>query len=103
MTIRLLASIAAIPVFWGLEMWLVSRVASGRWTIAFALSLPISGVIAYRYLVGARHFRSGLRMARLGIVHGPARARLVAERAAIVDEIERAKRDFMTATKGSSF
>jgi hypothetical protein len=103
MTIRLLASIAAIPVFWGLETWLVSRVANGRWTIAFALSLPISGVIAYRYLVGARHFRSGLRMARLGIVHGPARARLVAERAAIVDEIERAKRDFMTATKGSSF
>ena len=103
MTIRLLAGIVAIPLFWGLETWLVARWATAGWTALFALSLPVSGLIAYRYRVGARHFRAGLRMARLGIVHGPARARLVAERQAIVDEIERAKRDYFTATKGSSF
>jgi hypothetical protein len=103
MTIRLLAGIVAFPLFWGLEAWLVSAWASTPWTITFALSLPISGVIAYRYLVGAARFRSGLRMARLGIVQGSARARLVAERAAIVDELERARRDYFAATKGSSF
>jgi len=42
-------------------------------------------------------------MTRLGLVHGAARARLVAERAAIVDEMERAKRDYLAATRGSSF
>jgi 1-acyl-sn-glycerol-3-phosphate acyltransferase len=103
MTIRLLASIVALPVFWALEIWLVSRWVSLPWTLAFAVSLPISGVIAYRYLVGATRFRASLRLARLGLVHGPARTRLVAERAAIMDELERAKRDYITATKGSSF
>ena len=103
MTIRLLASIVAFPFFWGLETWLVSRWAGARGTASFALSLPISGIIAYRYRVGAARFQAGLRMARLGIVHGPAQNRLVAERAAIVDELERARRDYFAATKGSSF
>jgi 1-acyl-sn-glycerol-3-phosphate acyltransferase len=103
MTIRMLASVVTYPLFWALETWLVSRWASARVTAAFALSLPISGVIAYRYRVGASRFRSTLRVARLGMVHGPVRSRLVAERAAIIDELERAKRDYVTATKGSSF
>ena len=103
MTIRLLASIVAVPFFWGLETWLVARWTSAPWTIAFALSLPISGVIAYRYRVGAARFRASLRLARLGMMHGPARARLVAERAAIMEELEHAKREYFTATKGSSF
>jgi glycerol-3-phosphate O-acyltransferase/dihydroxyacetone phosphate acyltransferase len=103
MTTRLLASIVAVPLFWGIETWLVSLWASARWTVAFALSLPISGLIAYRYSVGAARFRAGVRMARLGIVHGPARARLVAERAAIIGELERAKREYFAATRGSSF
>jgi len=103
MTIRLLSAIVAFPLFWGVEIWLVSRWASVPWTVAFALSLPISGLIAYRYQVGAARFRSSVRLARLGILHGPARARLVAERAAIMAELEQAKRDYVGATKGSSF
>jgi hypothetical protein len=103
MTIRLLASIVAFPVCWGLETWLVARWASGAWTAAFMLSLPVTGVIAYRYRVGAARFRANLRLARLGLVHGPARARLLSERAAIIGELERAKRDYLAATKGSSF
>jgi 1-acyl-sn-glycerol-3-phosphate acyltransferase len=103
MTIRLLAGIVAFPLFWGLETWLVARWASVPGTTGFALSLPITGVIAYRYRVGAARFQANLRMARLGIVHGPARTSLIAERAAIVDELERARRDYFAATKGSSF
>lgn len=103
MTIRLLAGIVAFPLFWGGETWIASRWLSAAWTVAFAVSLPVSGLLTYRYLVGARRFRASLRMTRLGLVHGPARARLVAERAAIVEEIERAKRDYLAATRGSSF
>ena len=103
MTIRLLAGVVAIPLFWGLETWLVSLWASARATAAFAVSLPISGMIAYRYRVGASRFRSNVRLARLSLVHGPVRNRLIAERAAVIDELERAKRDYVTATKGSSF
>jgi 1-acyl-sn-glycerol-3-phosphate acyltransferase len=103
MTVRLLASIVAIPAFWGLEIWLVSRWAGPGLTAAFALSLPVTGLIAYRYRVGAARFRASARMARLGLVHAPARTRLVVERAAIIEELERAKRDYLAATKGSSF
>ena len=45
-TIRLLASVVAFPLFWGLEVWLVARAAGGWWAIAFAVSLPVSGTIA---------------------------------------------------------
>ena len=103
MTIRLLAGIVAFPLFWGIETWIASRWLSGAWTVAFALSLPISGLLTYRYLMGARRFRANVRLMRLGLVHAPARARLVAERAAIVEEIERAKREYLAATRGSSF
>ena len=103
MTIRLLAGIVAFPLFWGVETWIASRWLSAAGALAFALSLPVSGVLTYRYLVGARRFRASVRMTRLGLAHGPARARLVAERAAIVEEIERAKRDYLAATRGSSF
>ena len=103
MTIRLLTGIVAVPLFWGLEIWLVGRWVSASWTAVFALSLPMTGVIAYRYRVGAARFQANVRLARLGMVHGPARTRLVTERAAIMNELERAKRDYLAATKGSSF
>jgi glycerol-3-phosphate O-acyltransferase/dihydroxyacetone phosphate acyltransferase len=103
-TIRLLASIVAFPLFWGLETWLVSRMVSSWWWVAaFALSLPISGTIAYRYLIGAGWLRVRLRFAALALTQSQAARRLVAEREAIVAELERAKQDYLTATKGSSF
>jgi 1-acyl-sn-glycerol-3-phosphate acyltransferase len=102
-TIRLLASIVAFPLFWGLETWLVARLAGGWWAAAFALSLPISGTIAYRYLVGAGWLRVRLRFARLAATQSQAARRLVAEREEIIAELERAKQDYLAATKGSSF
>jgi 1-acyl-sn-glycerol-3-phosphate acyltransferase len=102
-TIRLLASIVAFPLFWSLETWLVARAFGVRWAVAFALSLPLSGLIAYRYLVGAGWLRARLRFARLAATQSQAARRLVAEREEIVAELERAKGDYLTATKGSSF
>jgi glycerol-3-phosphate O-acyltransferase / dihydroxyacetone phosphate acyltransferase len=102
-TVRLLASIVAYPVFYGLEIWLVLRVAGALAAALFALSLPLSGLIAYRYLAGAGRLRGRLRFMLLAATHEAAARRLVAERAAIVAELERAKAEWVTATKGSSF
>src|SRR3989441_11061048 len=102
-TVRLLASIVAFPVFYGLETWLVLRAARGLAGALFALSLPLSGLIAYRYLAGAGRFGSRLPFAGLTATHQAASRRLVAEREAIVAELERAQNEWLTATKGSSF
>src|SRR3989440_3278667 len=102
-TVRLLASIVAFPVFWGLQTWLVLRAAGGLGAALFALSLPLSGLIAYRYLAGAGRFRSRLRFTVLTATQSAAARRLVAEREAIVAELERARAEWLTATKGSSF
>ena len=102
-TIRLLASIVAFPLFWGLETWLVARAAGLWWAAAFALSLPISGTIAYRYLIGAGWLRVRLRFAALAVTQSQAARRLLTEREAIVAELERAKQDYLAATRGSSF
>ena len=102
-TIRLLASVVAFPLFWGLETWLVFRAAGLWWALGFALSLPISGAIAYRYLIGAGWLRVRLRFAVLAATQSQAARRLVAGRDAIIAELERARQDYLAATKGSSF
>src|SRR5437762_695009 len=79
-TVRLLASTIAFPVFYGVEIWLVFRAAGGLAAALFALSLPLSGLVAYRYLAGAGRFRSRLRFALLTATHGAAARLVVAER-----------------------
>ena len=102
-TVRLLASIVSYPIFYALEIWVVFRFAGGLAAALFAISLPLSGLLADRYLAGAGRFRRRLRFAVLTATHGAAARRLVAEREAIVAELERAKREWLAATKGSSF
>jgi len=102
-TTRFLAAMVAVPLFWGLEAWIVWRLAGVRVAVFFAMSLPLSGLIAYRYLVGAGRMRSRLRFARLRIWHEARARRLLSEREQIVAELERAKTDYLSATKGSSF
>jgi 1-acyl-sn-glycerol-3-phosphate acyltransferase len=102
-TTRLLASILAFPLFWAIEIWIVWRLTSLGWAALFALSLPISGLLAYRYLRGVGRLRSQLRFGWLALVHRQSAARLLAERRALVSELERAKDDYLAATHGSSF
>ena len=73
-TTRLLASIVAYPLFWGLQTWIVAQLLGRHAALLFALSLPISGVIAYRYLVGPGRFLSRLRVKRCGHSRSAARA-----------------------------
>jgi hypothetical protein len=102
-TTRLLAAMVAFPLFWAIETWLVWRAAGLAWAFAFALSLPLTGTIAYAYRVGVGRLGRHARLSVLLLTRGPEARRLLAEREAIVDELDRARRDWLTATKGSSF
>jgi len=64
-TIRLLASVVAFPLFWALETLLVGWAAGLAWALAFFLSLPLGGLIAYRYLVGTGRLLHQLRFGAL--------------------------------------
>jgi len=96
-TIRLLASMVAFPLWWGLEVWLVRRLAGTGWAIAFAISLPVTGLLAYHYLRGLGRLRARTGFALLALTHRTAAARLLAERRAILTALERAKADFLAA------
>jgi hypothetical protein len=55
--------------------------------------------VAYHYLAGAGRLRARLRFAVLGVTGRQAAARLLAERQAIMDDLERAKTDYLAATR----
>jgi 1-acyl-sn-glycerol-3-phosphate acyltransferase len=100
-TIRLLASIVAFPLFWGVEGWAVWRVAGPAWAAAFVASLPPSGLAAYQYARGAGRLGARARFAWLALTRRRAASRLLLERRAIVAELERARGDFLAATRGA--
>src|SRR5687768_13833512 len=94
-TIRLLASVVAFPLFWSLETALVGWAAGLGWALAFILSLPLGGLIAYRYVVGTGRLRHQLRFGALFLTRAQVARRLRAERREIVTELESAKRDYL--------
>jgi hypothetical protein len=102
-TTRLLAAVVAFPLFWGLETWLVARVAGPAWAIAFAISLPITGLVAYRYLGGLGRLQSRLWFGVLALRRRDAAARLVESRRAVIAELDHARRDYLAATRGATF
>jgi hypothetical protein len=82
-------------LFWALETSLVGCVAGLRWALAFFLSLPLGGLIGYRYLVGTGRLRPQLRFGALLLTRAQEARRLLAERREIVEELERANRDYL--------
>lgn len=94
-TIRLLSSVVAFPLCWGLETWLVWRAAGAGWAIAFAASLPLSGLLAYHSLRGLDRLRARMGFAVLALTHRQAASRILVERRMILEELERAKLDFL--------
>jgi glycerol-3-phosphate O-acyltransferase / dihydroxyacetone phosphate acyltransferase len=102
-TWRFLTAMLALPICWGLEIGVVAPLAGAAAALVFAVSLPISGAIAYRYWVGAGRLRSRLRFGALALVRAQAARRLTTERQAIIAELEQAKNEYLAATKGSSF
>jgi len=102
-TWRFLTAMLALPICWGLEIGVVARLAGAAAALVFAVSLPTSGAIAYRYWVGAGRLRSRMRFGALALVRAQAARRLTTERQAIIAELEQAKNEYLAATKGSSF
>jgi hypothetical protein len=98
-TIRLLASVVAFPLFWSLETSFVGWAAGVRWALAFFLSLPLGGLIAYRHLVGTGRLRHQLRFGALLLTRAQEARRLLAERRELVDELDRAERDYLRSAK----
>jgi 1-acyl-sn-glycerol-3-phosphate acyltransferase len=98
-TIRLLASVVAFPLFWGLETWLVWRAAGAAWAIAFGVSLPLSGLAAYHYLRGLSRLRARMGFAVLALTRRQAATHLLLERRKILAELERAKEDFLAGAR----
>jgi len=99
-TVRFLTSVVAFPLFWALETWVVGRLIGAAGAAIFALSLPLSGLIAYRYLVGASRLRSRLRLSVLAFTRERAARCLVVEREAIIAELERAQADYLAPRGG---
>jgi glycerol-3-phosphate O-acyltransferase/dihydroxyacetone phosphate acyltransferase len=98
-TIRLLASVVTFPLCWGVETWLVWRSLGAAWATAFAVSLPLSGLVAYHYLRGLNRLRARMGFAVLALTHRQAASRLLVERRTILEELERAKADFLAGTR----
>ena len=102
-TTRLLASVIAVPVFWGIEIWVVWRLAGPLWAVLFAASLPLCGLLAYRYLGGMARLRSQVRFGLLSLTRHQAASRLLAARQEIIALLEQAKTDYLAATRGSTY
>jgi glycerol-3-phosphate O-acyltransferase/dihydroxyacetone phosphate acyltransferase len=102
-TVRLLGSVVAFPLFWGLEIWAVQRLVGGVAAVVFALSLPVTGLLAFRYLGGLLRLRQAFRFTRLTWRHGNAARALMEERRAVLEELETAKAEYLAATHGSTF
>jgi glycerol-3-phosphate O-acyltransferase/dihydroxyacetone phosphate acyltransferase len=96
-TIRLLSSVVAFPLCWGMETWVVWRATGSGWAIAFAASLPLSGLLAYHYLRGLDRLRAKTGFAILALTRRRAASRILVERRAIIEVLERAKADFLLA------
>ena len=73
------------------------------WALLFAASLPVSGLLAYRYLGGVGRLRGQIRFGVIALTRHQAASRLLAARQAIVGQLDDAKREYLGATRGSSF
>ncbi|MFQ5828064.1 MAG: lysophospholipid acyltransferase family protein [Candidatus Methylomirabilia bacterium] len=102
-TVRFLSSIVLFPFFWAVETWVVWRLTEIKAALLFLASVPVTGLVAYHYLGRLARLRHMLRFARLAFTRRRAATRIMAVRREILQELDRAKYDYLTATKGSSF
>lgn len=101
-TVRLLATVVAFPLFWSIEIWIVWVEFGDRAGLVFALTLPVTGLLAFRYRAGAARLRHELTFARLSLMRRQTARRMLTERRLILNELQRAKADYLAATQGSS-
>lgn len=98
-TTRFLASVVAYPLFWGIETLAVWRLAGPGWALAFLGSLPVTGLLAYHYFSGIGRLRHQLQLGLLSLTRRHAAARLLAERSALLVELDRARDDYLAVIR----
>jgi glycerol-3-phosphate O-acyltransferase / dihydroxyacetone phosphate acyltransferase len=100
-TTRFLASVVAYPLFWGLQTWLVWRLRGPGWALAFLVSLPVTGLLAYHYFAGIGRLRLQLQLAVLSLTRAQAASRLLVQRQALIAELDRARDEYLAAISGA--
>ncbi|GBC84628.1 hypothetical protein HRbin11_01060 [bacterium HR11] len=94
-TVRFLASVVLFPLFWGVETWTVGVLTNPGVAGAFLLSLPLTGLLAHRYLGGLARLAQELRFLRLVRTHRGTARRILARRRQILGDLERVKEDYL--------
>src|SRR5262249_10290845 len=102
-TTRLLAGMVAFPLFWGAETWIVWRLAGFAWAIVCLSTLPASTRPACPSLPGTGRATARMRFGLLALTRPQTAPRLLAEPRQLVAFLDRARDDYLAATKGSSF
>jgi hypothetical protein len=100
-TTRLLASVVAFPLFYGLEIYFVWQWLGLVAASLFALSLPTTGLVAHQYLHGVGRLRQQFAFYRQALTQRQAVSQLLAERQQILSALEQAKNDFLKSTRGA--
>ncbi len=100
-TAKLLVIVVALPLFYGLQTWLVWRVFGRTVGLLYGASLPLSGLFALRYWAEIRGMIRSLRVSYLNLTRRQMVTSLLKEREQLIAELDAAREDFLLATRES--
>ena len=98
-TTKLLLSVVAFPLFYGLQTWLVWRAFGAARGLIYGVSLPLSGLFALRYWAEIRGMARSLRVSYLNLTRHRMVTSLLGERERLIAEFDAARDDFLLATR----
>jgi len=98
-TAKLLVIVVVLPLFYGLQTWLVWRVFGRAVGLLYGVSLPLSGLFALRYWAEIRGMIRSLRVSYLNLTRRQMVASLLKEREQLIAELDAARENFLLATR----
>ena len=98
-TAKLLVIVVGLPLFYGLQTWLVWRVFGRAVGLLYGVSLPLSGLFALRYWAEIRGMIRSLRVSYLNLTRRQMVASLLKEREQLIAELDAARENFLLATR----
>ncbi len=88
-------------IFYSLQIWLASKyLADWRFVVAYALSLPISGLLAFYYYKRFKSIRGSWKIFSLFYKKTTLITSLITEREIIITELEKARKEFVIYRDG---
>lgn len=100
-TTKLIASVVALPLFYGLQLWVAWRLFGRVVALTYGVSLPLSGLFALSYWRQLNIFRQSLYVSYLNFTRDQLVTRLLEERAQLIALIDAARDDYLVATRES--